>query len=272
MKTLLVPVDFSESAYNALRYAYRLALENHSNIVMLNCYQIPSGQANVMIDFKDILERDSLNGLQDFQERITLEFGIAPVELKTESYYGFLYEGVQVMLNRYHIDLVVMGTTGASNFVKKFFGSNTSHLLRKIKAPILIVPELAQWNGWEHTVFASDFLSENTAPVFNNFKGLINGMNINIDVLHIIDKAGVSKPFEKMESKIIADSQKKSLDFHYEPADNIVDGILNYTKVNPCDLIILVRKKHGLVEQLFAESVTRKMALHSKNPVLLLQE
>jgi nucleotide-binding universal stress UspA family protein len=272
MKTLLVPVDFSESAYNALRYAYQLALANHSRLVLLNCYQIPAGQGNVMIDFKDILERDSINGLQDFQERIQSLFGITAVEIQLESHYSFLYEGVEAMIKKHDVDLVVMGTTGATTFMNKIFGSNTSHLLRKIKAPILAVPVGAQWHGWHHTIYASDYLNDNATSVFNKFKRLINGMKITIDVLHVIDKAGTPASYEKIESKFIADSQRETLQFHYEPAENAVDGILTYTNTHPCDLLVMLRHKHGFVEELFSKSATRKLALHSKNPVLLLQD
>lgn len=272
MKTLLVPVDFSESAFNALRYAYHLALANHSRLVLLNCYQIPAGQGNVMIDFKDILERDSINGLQDFQERVQILFGITPVEIQTESFYGFLYEGVDTMLKKYSVDLVVMGTNGATHFMSKIFGTNTSQLLRRISTPILAVPVGAEWHGWHHTIFASDFLNDNSSIVFSKFKRLINGMKLTIDVLHVIDKTESRISYDKIESKFIADSERANLEFHYEPAENAVDGILKYTSSHPCDLLVMLRHKHGFVEELFSTSATRKLALHSKNPVLLLQD
>ncbi len=272
MKTLLVPVDFSQSAYNALRYAYQLALANHSRLVLLNCYQIPVGHGNVMIDFKDILERDSVNGLQDFQERIQSEFGITAVSIEVESHYGYLAEGVDMMLKKTPVDLIVMGTTGASNFVKKIFGSNTSQLLRKTKVPILTVPLGAEWHGWHRTIFASDFLNDNSSQVFDKFKKLINGMKINIDILHVIDKASLSGSFDKIESKFIADSSRETLEFHYEPANNAVDGILAYTGSHPCDLLVMLKRKHGFVEELFTTSATRQLALHSKSPVLMIQD
>jgi hypothetical protein len=108
-------------------------MANHSRLVLLNCYQIPVGHGNVMIDFKDILERDSLNGLQDFQERIQTEFGITAVSIEAESHYGYLAEGVEMMLKKTPVDLIVMGTTGASNFVKKDFWQQHLPITQKNK-------------------------------------------------------------------------------------------------------------------------------------------
>lgn len=272
MKTILVPVDFSESAYSALRYAYQLASANKSRIVLLNCYQIPVGSGNVMIDFEDILERESILGLQDFSDRIQTNFVATPVQIETESYYGVLADGVERLIKTHKVDMVVMGTRGASTFVKKLIGSNTSNLLRKIKTPILVVPEGAVWHGWEHTIFAADFLNADAGVIFNKFKKLINGMKVSIDVLHVIDKANASVKFEKIETEFIDASKANAIEFHYQPAENPVEGILNYAKGHECDVLVMVRRKHGFVEQLFNESATRKMALHSKNPVLLLQE
>src|SRR5690606_19782376 len=127
--------------------------------IILNSYQIPATQTNVMIDFKDLLERDSSDGLKEVMLKLNDEAVAEGLTITTKNYYGFLYEGVNNIEHENHIDLIVMGTTGASNFSKKIFGSNTSRLLKQTKTPILAIPPTATWNGWKNTVVATDLSS-----------------------------------------------------------------------------------------------------------------
>lgn len=225
-----------------------------------------------MIDFKDILEKDSQIGLHTLHERILTNPAGDGVTLHLESYYGFLYEGVETISKKYKADLIVMGTTGASTLSRRIFGSNTSHLIKRIHRPILAVPSAAVWRSWNHTILATDFTSDRPAAVYTHLKSLTNGMKVSLDVLHIIENTERKPDFGKMESRFIAEVGNTNVEFHYEPAETVVDGILNYTLRHDCDVLVMLKHRHGFVEQLFNTSATRKLALHMKNPILILPE
>jgi Universal stress protein family len=168
--------------------------------------------------------------------------------------------------------LIVMGTTGGSNFSKRFFGSNTSNLIKRIEIPILAVPSGAKWQGWNHTLLAADFIPIKTGSCYQRLKKLTNGMPVHVEILHVITSQEPLTDYARFESEMIDSVKSENLQFHYQPGESVVDGILHYTKDHPCDVIVMLKRKHGFLEQLFVESATRKMTLHTKNPILILQE
>lgn len=240
---------------------------------MLNCYQVPAGQGTVMIDFKDILEKDSHTGLHKMYDRILTNPASDGVIFTLESYYGFLYEGVETITRKYKTELVVIGTTGASTFTRRIFGSNTSHLIKRLNRPILAIPAGATWRNWNHTIIAADYSGNRPVTMFTHLKKLTNGMPVSLDVLHVIDKPDESsREYDKIESRFIAAIGNTQVNFHYEPAESIVEGILNYTQTHECDVLVMLRRKYNFIEQLFHSSATQHLTLHTKNPILLLPE
>lgn len=271
MNKLLVPVDFSEVSFNALKYAYELAFENHSEIVLLNCFEIPARHVNVMIDLKDILEKDAERGLIDFEERVKSEF-ISDILIHKESFYGTLNQGIEAMVLKYQVDLVIMGTKGASSSLRKLIGTNSSSALKNVNCPFLIVPDGYNFSGWNHTVYATDFKQHPTFDIFKKFKKLINGMQFNLDVLHVIDNTAEEQNFEKLESKFIADSENKNVTFHYSSSDNATHGIQEYVIKNSVDLLVLIKHNYSYLNKLFHDSASKQLVMDSSIPVLVFQD
>ena len=50
---------------------------------------------------------------------------------------------------------------------------------------------------------------------------------------------------------------------------NIANGILDYIENNNTDLLVLIRKNYGFIESILHSSVTKKIALYGKKPLLL---
>lgn len=272
MKRILVPTDFSAVAYNALAYACGLAKATRAEIVLLNCYQLPASYSNILIDLRDILEKDSLDGLNMTLNQISREEPCQGVTITPQSYYGFLVEGVNEVAAQFDIDLVIMGTTGANTLIRRFFGSNTSQVLKRIDRPVLAVPANVKWRGWENTVFATDFVKNHSAQTYQNLMNLASGVPVHLDVLHVITEQENQTNFERYESNFIADTENPQVDFHYIAGNSISEGILSYIESHPCNLLVMLRREHSLMEQIFNRSSTRSMSLLSPKPLLLLRE
>lgn len=270
MKTFVVPTDFSDVAKEALLYACHLAKESDAQLIILNCYRLPSSQSLVMIDLKDILEKDSISGLSNQIALIRERTEFNQIQIITESFYGFLAEGLDYIIKKHTPDLVIMGTTGANSLGNKILGSNTTHVIKKIKTPILVVPEKAEWEKWSNVVIASDFHFNGEVNSIKQVKKIVNGMKVNLDVLHVLDKTHSENNFEKSESQMLSLLEESKVAFYYEPAENITEGIISFIQKHDLDLLVMFKRKHGFLEQLFQQSATKNLALHSTCPVLLL--
>lgn len=271
MKTILVPTDFSDNAKVALDYAIELSKEIGARILLMNCYQMPSGSANVMIDFHDILEKDAIKELDDVLKSIDTK-DRKDVEIIPVAHYGYLEDGAEALGKSYRIDLIVMGTSGAGSLKNKFFGSNTTNLLKKISVPMLVIPKGATWKGWNNIHVAFDPDTKKNGAIFRNVLDLIAPMKTHFDVIHVIKDEESEALRNDLKNRVTNAIGSDDFDMNFEQATTTTDGILKHISYNPCDLLVMVRKNHSFLEKLMHASVTKQMAIHTNKPLLLYKD
>lgn len=266
-----MPIDFSDVSKNALKYAYHLAVENHAEIYLLNCYDTPARHVNVMIDLADILQKDVEKSLLELKENCYKEF-IEHIPIELITYKGLLQSGIAKTVQKHQIDLVIIGTHGASGYLKKIIGTNTSSLLNSTHCPILIVPEKYEFSGWDNAVIATDFTYTAAINKFAKFKKLVNGFPVKLKILHVLTEKSQSENLREKELQFKKDFVGKNIDFVYQHDDNISDGILNYLKESNANLIVVVKHQYSFLTKLLHDSATKQLAFQTTIPVLILQD
>jgi nucleotide-binding universal stress UspA family protein len=161
MKRILVPCDFSPPAQEAFRFAVNIALQNAGEIHVL--YVIDGTVAsnlNSSLSFSPDLNR---NVVQKSEDHLNEKFAemkkayasdLLSITLKVET--GSLTSTIKNYIPDSHIDLVVMGTHGASGLKELFFGSNTEKIVRYSGVPVIAVPDGAKIDLISNIVFPVD--------------------------------------------------------------------------------------------------------------------
>ncbi len=266
MKLFLVPTDFSKNAKKALVYACQLATDAQTEIVLLNSYQAPSSTANVMINFIDILEEDSKKDLEKLINEIKIEF--PNIIFSSYSAYGTLSEAIKKASLKYDIDLIVMGTSGASNITSKIFGSNTTDAIKNAEQPILVIPRETEYSKWNNITFASNLQHSNNDCPFAPLKEITSISESHLNIITVVDdatKVEIEKIAKRLKGKLI----DVSYDIHIVENSSVVDGILSFIETTSTDLLVMIRKDYGFLEGLLHKSVTKKIALQANKPILL---
>ena len=149
IKKILVPVDLSETSFNALHSAVSLAKKHGAGMHLLyvdesvsSCFEnipesILSRQANV-----DVLL--ALAGSIKQQE------GLLPEVIEQE---GNVVECVIKTANRIHADLIIMGTHGACGYRDGFIGSNTYSVMKYSSCPVLSIPPKRKFSSFKKYFF-----------------------------------------------------------------------------------------------------------------------
>ena len=271
MKIILLPTDFSDNAFRATKYALNLALNFNAKIILMNSFEIPASSSKVMINFTDVLEEDSKNGLDKELIKIRENNKFNKVEIEIFSCYGSITEAINKAEHTYKIDLIVMGTAGASNIGSRLFGSNTTNAIKNAKQPILVIPKESEYTKWQKITFASNIQNSKNDCPFKPLKELMTLSNSSLNILSVVEDSkslDKSKIEERISDKLIG------VNYSINIVENktISDGILDFINTNDTDLLVLVRKNYGFIEGLLHTSVTRKLALHANKPILLYQE
>ena len=155
MKNILVPTDFSDCANYAVETAVELAKKSNAAIHFLTVYDLLSNQA---------LEQKKKFALAQLGANY-LNKGIT---IHTSYVKGKFVKSINDYAKGNDIDLIVMGSHGASGLNEIMIGSNTQKVVRNIHFPVLVVKQEVENIDFKNIVFASDF-SLKEQVVFERF-------------------------------------------------------------------------------------------------------
>ena len=187
MKKILVPCDFSLPSVSAYRVALDIAQMSGGEIHLVNVIELPVLHDTVLmpvLSFEEAL-------LQELRERAEKQF-----EKLRKKYAGdfediilsVLYGNISIMLLQYieehDIDLVVMGTKGATGVREALIGSNTEKIVRRSPAPVLAVKKYQPASDIKDIVFPTSLQADHPDLVAK-VKALQKFFDATLHVLYI---------------------------------------------------------------------------------------
>ena len=279
MKTILVPVDFSETAYNAAVYAFQLAKQVAANkVVLYHAYELPvvadGGLAIPLMVSVDDVKRNSTEALHNVLEKLKQEFEYFPFTIETYNSYNAVITGITETAKQLKADLIVMGITGGNAVEEVLVGSNTIDVAKHTKIPVIIVPPKAIFNPIRNVLLSCNLEHiYETTPV-DLITRFLDSTKATLQILHlepdptVADFSGTY--FESVSLNTFFEGYEPKYHFIHNP--NFVEGVNEFTDSNSIDILIVVPQKHGLFDSLFNKSHTKMLAFHSHVPVLIAHE
>ena len=138
---ILVPLDFSEPAKQALEYAIELATILQARLTLLHIVQtIPvAGGAGVgvgvaLAGVMEQMEAEALQTMEDHAQRVR-QAGLA---CETAVVHGTPFQHIIDMAGDKQVDLIVMGTHGHTGLQRFFLGSVAEKVVRLAPCPVLV--------------------------------------------------------------------------------------------------------------------------------------
>lgn len=277
MKTIIVPTDFSATAYNAARYALELAGQlGTTRILLYNAYElivpVPDLPASVpVIDPKELKEV-SLEGLERMKSDLEAFVPTGAVlDIRAEN--NLLAANIDHVAKEEMADMIIMGITGGGQIEEILMGSNTIDVVKHTNFPVIIVPGQVTFKPVRKILFACDFKKVGTNTPIAPLKKLLDIFHAELHVLNI-DRDGKGLGADIPLESLLLDTLLEGYHpiYHFIDHDNIVEGIMDFADKIQADLILTIPRKHGLFEGLFRRSRTAKLAFHTHIPMLAIHE
>ena len=256
IKTIVVPLDFSYSSFEAVKYASFFAKAHNSRIFLINIipglnyfYTYPdTGVSSAHIigmqrKMNDEMKENSLKRLKYTEDTKYLK----NLQVKSEVIMGTdIYSDIISYAQSKNADLIVMGTKGNTSFKKAFLGSKTERVIRFTKIPVLAIRGKVGVPKIKKVVFASDFTTESYSvyPTLNN---LVKEFDPVIHLLKINTK-NQFRSFKDNKGDLDRFIKRFSGKFvpHVRANYEIDEGITNFARLNKADLIAIgLRRKKG---------------------------
>ena len=139
VRSILVPIDFSEPSEKALNYAAAMAQKFGAKIVLLNVtepFPTPDFAYYPLAMEKDKVAQKARREL----ERVQLKHELDPTLIeKLLVRHGVPYREITDAAKTLKVDLIVIATHGYSGLAHVFMGSTAERVVRHAHCPVLVV-------------------------------------------------------------------------------------------------------------------------------------
>lgn len=261
MRVLLIPTDFSENAFNALKCAIQYFNNEDARFIIVHTYE--NDEKNEKLEFEEQLDH--------LLERVEFLTYNEHHEFETRAINGHFISELGNVVDQENADLIVMGTKGKTQERSLTFGSHTLQVIKNVNCPLLAIPLELEFKSPDHILFPSQFL----VPFSDRELELISRLAYNhVSQLHLLHIA----KFDTLSQRQL--EHKKLLEFRFRESEIIHKRhdvgdhtviINNYVTQEHIELLVLVNSKHSFLESYLQLPMIDSLGLNLKIPFLILQ-
>lgn len=271
MQTIVVPTDFSPEARNASLYAAQLAKLFSVKLLLFHAYMLPTPVSEVpyVMITVDELQKENEILLKKETDQIVDSFG---VEAEGIVRIGIPSDEIRTLTEEMPISMVVMGMKGAGG-IDKMIGSTTTNSIRKLRTPVLVIPNHSVFTPILNITYASDFSYAISPQLFISIIILAKAFQAKIHVINVHRQKEEMKT-RQVEGKIALENIFQGLEHTFDDIthQSTLQGIIEYMRTHESELLVMVEHKHSFLERLFSKDHTTAMAYETKTPLLVLQD
>ena len=277
MRKILVPMDFSDNAFNALKYACHVFKYEKSEIFIMHAYadevyqQDKLTKRSLLEQVKEESFRKSEENLDKVFKQIKHEYPNPHHKYKLVSAFGSLIDEVNDLVNRENMDIVVMATRGETNDRRLTFGSNTLQVLKYISCPVLAIPEGYAYHPPKEVLFPTNYLVPYKRRELKLLCEISGSFRSTIHMLYIDPIKKLSFRQEDNQQFLRESLPKAKLVFETTQEKDKSIAITKYILHNNIDMLVLVNSRHSFIEDMLVQSTLDKIGLHIKIPFLVMQ-
>ncbi|MBT8245862.1 MAG: universal stress protein [Winogradskyella sp.] len=272
-RRILLPTDFSDNSWSAIVYVLKLFKDEECMFYLLHSTAMKvSTMSNFSNRLLKAMKVNALKELNEIKEQMEAADANANHEFKNVLSTLDLYDAIEFEVKQSKIDLVVMGTKGATGAKEIFFGSNTVRVIKKIKnCPILIVPDEHDYVTPKQITFPTDFKRRNSQENLEVLKAIAEVHDSKIRVLHINEEEELSPEQERNYNYLKDQLANFKLSFHWLPDYSTKAFEINeFIRDLGINILVMVYYKRSLIEKIMNEPVIKKIGFHPIIPFLVI--
>lgn len=267
---ILLPTDFSENSRNAVAYALQFFRDTPCTFHLLHVspatFEVLSfGHQNIPDSIKE-----KFNELIDWVDTIKVN---PDHHFSTCFKVNYFIEAIREKVAEKNIDLILMGTKGASNEKEIILGKNTSDVIMKVKCPTLAISENAVFQPHKEILFPTDYRIRYSAKMLESLKNITRLSKTSIKILELFSSDNEPgreqiNNREALRNSLIPDIPETQT---YYSLMNSDPKVLFRTNKN-VDMIVMAAKNLNLCQKLLKNQNNHQIPFIRKLPLLILHD
>jgi nucleotide-binding universal stress UspA family protein len=268
MKKILVPCDFSKPAISAYRQALGVASQSKGVVHLLHVIEPPIMNDTMLmptLNFEEELMKELKDKAEGTFKDVIKDNKVDHVKVKFDIQYGAVPNTIQEYIKAHEIDLVIMGSTGASGLKEYFIGSNAERVVRQSAVPVLVVKEFYEW-PIKNIVFPNELDTEHQEDLIMKVKELQNFFKAKLHIVYVNTASNfVVDTVIRPQLQEFADRYMLK-DYTINVFNHIStqEGVIEFTKMVEGDLIAIGTHGRKGLNHLMKGSIAEDIVNHTE--------
>jgi len=265
----LVPVDFSDNSLQALDVALALASPRVDRITVIHVIETHYDFATQVALFT---EQQRKEGRKRGKELLA-KHAHTQVSVRFKLEEGNPAIQISQLASKQKVNLIVMGTQGASGITKSLIGTVAVSVVREAPCPVLVIPATAAKTNLHQFVLGLEF-AEHEPPTLNWLAKQIKKWKRKLQVIHVqpsgkqvFKQVLLELGFKQYLSKKYPSLKAEFLTLTGEKPTEVLG---TYMKSHP-GILVMSHAHQGFWEELFTKSESIQMAFRTQVPLLILR-
>jgi len=271
MKRILVPCDFSDPAVQAFKFAVDIAKESRGEVILLNVVELPVMHESVLmptLSFEEAFIKDMKAHAEKNFAKMKDKWAKEGPKVTSFVEFGGATPTIRDFVKDNKIDLLVMGTHGASGLKEFFVGSNTEKIVRTSEVPVIAIKGQVKMSSIKNIVFPNTFGMEQEELTLK-VKALQNFFKATLHVLYVNTPSSFRRDIEvKKEMKAFAKRfmlKDYTLTIFNDYSEE--EGLRNFVADTKADMVAMATHGRRGINHLMSGSIAEDVVNHLTCPI-----
>ncbi len=277
MKTLLIPVDFSESTENVIKYAAGFSCDSHvDRIILLKSYYVSVyAQLLPSADFVQLSpeeideERKKVEGSLKHLSHELYRKCMPTIKIDTVLSDQPLVRAIHKVIADEKPSMVLIGSDEIPYDNDSYIAEQIITIAKTSPVPVLIVPGHVQYQKIETALVPCDFGAISRLNALQTFRDPKKWLHPHLMVLNVGNKHNEGD--ERLAKGLVSLLEGYEYDVYYSEDRDIVHGIFSFAREHEPQVIVALPGKYSFFYNLTHRSITKALALNARRPVLILK-
>ncbi|OYT17672.1 MAG: hypothetical protein B7C24_01350 [Bacteroidetes bacterium 4572_77] len=268
MKTIIVAMDFSQGATNALDYAIDIAQYSKAEILLVWIDTYTNEKA--VMGEKNEVRHDAKLELQNIVDKNKEKHPELDISFKQKK--GKVFQEIANIATTTKADLIVVGTHGVSGFEEFWIGSNAYKIISYAPCPVISVPTKYATGGKIEKIIVPIDDSFDTTRKIPMASQLAVAFQASIELLGVYHSKLTS--IKKITDGYIKDSERylnaKGIPSKFKScsSNNIATSIVKYAEEINADLIVIMTDQNNANTDIILGVNSQHIINNSNIPIL----
>jgi len=278
VKNILIPTDFSENSWNAIFYALSFFQKEEIYYHLIHFTPTENNSAipdlNLVETFlKNSTSNKEIEDLEKLKNRIFKNFPESQSKITTLILRSKIIDRIRKYVITHNMNLILMGTKGASKYNELPLGSLTSEVITKVKCPILVIPEKATFKVPLSLAFPTDFNIVYKSKIINSLIDVVKIHNASLKILRVAQHQKDLNEAQVGNREYL----KKNLtnvpySFHGINSPDLENGLQYFVNTMKVDMIAMIAKNINFFQRILFKPSVAQFNYHREIPFLVLHE